>query len=211
MKNAFSKWLRENLRNWLGNLASGLGSLLIFFGISVILCLGLLYILKYLWVIYIATPAGEHFAENFPSHADAIEGVLRYKPYLLSLYVNVAAVKICLAGGLVGTLLSLVRYLHEYRGFLGRIIFWGLPFTFFTAYIIRPHYDLDWIPALSLSVIPSLILMSPCIRLISELFPEIKTVLGSIISLAQRGREPSGEDEPPDDDLSPNEEQSPVK
>ena len=80
-----------------------------------------------------------------------------------------------------------------------------MPFTFFTAYIIRPHYDLDWISALSLSVIPSLMLMSPCISLVSELFPEIKTVLDSIFSLAQRGREPSGEDEPLDDDLSPNE------
>lgn len=205
MKNAFSKWLREDVRNWLGNLASGLGSLLIFFVISMILCLALLYIFKYLWVIYTSTPAGEHFAENFPSHADAIEEVLRHRLFLLSLYVNVTAVKICLAGGLVGTLLSLVRYLHEYRGFLGRIIFWGLPFTFFTAYIIRPYYDLDWIPALSLSVIPSLILMSPCISLISELFPEIKTVLDSIISLARRDREPSEEDEPPDGDLFPNE------
>ena len=205
MKNAFSRWLREDVRNWLGNLASGLGSLVIYFVISMILCLGLFYIFKYLWFMYTSTPTGEHFVMRFSSHADAIEGVLRQNLFLFCLYVNVTAVKIALAGGLVGTLLSLVRYLHEYRGFLGRIIFWGLPFTFFTAYIIRPHYDLDWIPALSLSVIPSLILMSPCISLISELFPEIRTILDSIISLAQRGREPSEEDEPPDDDLFPNE------
>ena len=205
MKKAFSKWLREDVRNWLGNLASGLGSLLILFVVSMILCLGLLYIFKYLWVMYTSTPTGEHFVMRFPSNADAIEGVMRQNLFLFCLYVNVTAVKIGLAGGLIGKLLSLVRYLYEYRGFWSRILFWGLPFTCFTAYIIRPYYDLDWIPALLLSVIPSLMLMSPCISLISELFPEIKTVLDSIISLAQTGREPSEEDEPPDDDLFPNE------
>ncbi len=187
MKKTFSNWLSQDLQGWLRNLAGGLASLFMFFVISVAICSGLLYILKALWFTYTATSIGQHFTIYFSSHADAIDRVLSHRLFLLSLYVNAMAVRTCLIGGLIGRLFFLVRYLHEYRGFWGRMLFWGLPCACFTAYITNVYYDLDWISALLLSVISTLILLNPCIRLISGLFPEIKTIWVSISSFVQKG------------------------
>jgi len=186
MKEAFSNWLRRDLKRWLGDLARNLASLIMFFLISVAVCAGLLYILKALWFTYTATPTGEHFIEYFGSRADAIERVLSHRLLSLSLYVNLTAVRTCLVAGAIGRLFFLVRYLYEYRGFWVRMLFWGLPCAVFTAYVIGVSYDLDWIPALLLSAISILVLLGPCIRLVSGLFPEIKALWRSISSFIKK-------------------------
>ena len=186
MKEIFSNWLRQDLQKWLLNLAKDLASLFMFFVISVAVCAGLLYILKALWFTYISTPTGEHFIVHFGSRADSIERLLTQRLFSLSLYVNVTAVKVCLVGGVVGRLFFLVRYLYEYRGFWGRMLFWGLPCAIFTACINSVSYDLHRIPTLVLSAISILLLLNPCIRLVSGLLPEIKAIWGSISSLIQK-------------------------
>jgi len=187
MKEIFSNWLRQDLQKWLLNLAKDLASLFMFFVVSVAICAGLLYILKALWFTYTATPTGERFIMHFGSRADAIERLLTQRLFFLSLYINVMAVKVCLVGAVAGTLFFLVRYLYEYRGFWGRMLFWGLPCTTFTAYITSGSYDLHRIPTLVLSAISILVLLNPCIRLVSGLLPEIKAIWGSISSFAQKG------------------------
>ena len=186
MKKAFFNWLRQDLQKWLLSLAKDLASLFMFFVISVAVCAGLLYILKALWFTYISTPTGEHFIVHFGSRADSIERLLSQRLFFLSLYVNVTAVKVCLVGGVVGRLFFLVRYLYEYRGFWGRMLFWGLPCAIFTACINSVSYDLHRIPTLVLSAISILLLLNPCIRLVSGLLPEIKAIWGSISSLIQK-------------------------
>jgi len=186
MKEAFFNWLSQDLRKWLYDVAQDLASLFMFFVISVAVCAGLLYILKALWFTYISTPTGEHFTMHFDSRAHAIERLLSQRLFFLSLYLNVTAVKVCLVGGVVGRLFFLVRYLYEYRGFWGQMLFWGLPCATFTAYITVVSYDLDRIPALVLSAISILLLLNPCIRLVSGLLPEIKAIWGSISSLIQK-------------------------
>lgn len=186
MKETLYNWLRQDLRKWLYDVARDLASLFMFFVISVAICAGLLYILKALWFTYISTPTGERFIMHFGSRADAIERVLTQRLFFLSLYVNVVAVKVCLVGAVAGRLFFVLRYLYEYRGLWGRIPFWGLPCTTLTAYITSVAYDLDWIPTLVLSAISILLLLSPCIRLVSGLLPEIKTIWRSISSLIQK-------------------------
>jgi len=104
----------------------------------------------------------------------------------LSLSSSVIALEVCLVGAVVGRLFFLVRYLYEYRGLWGRMLFWGLPCTGLTAYITSLSYDLDWIPALVLSAISILLLLNPSIRLVSGLLPEIKAIWTSISSLIQK-------------------------
>lgn len=96
MKEALSNWLRQDLERWLLNLAKDLAYVFMFFVISVAICSGLLYMLKALWFTYTATPTGEHFILHFGSRADAIERVLSQRLFLLSLSVNVMALKVCL-------------------------------------------------------------------------------------------------------------------
>ena len=187
MKEALSNWLRQDLRKWLYDVARDLASLFMFFVISVAICAGLLYILKALWFTYTSTPTGERFILHFGSRADAIERLLTQRLFFLSLYVNVMAVKVCLVGAVVGRLFFLVRYLYEYRGLWGRMLFWGLPCAGLTAYITSVSYDLYWIPTLVLSAISILLLLSPSIRLVSGLLPEIKAIWGSISSFPQKG------------------------
>jgi len=186
MKETLSNWLRQDLRKWLLNLAKDLASVFMFFVVSVAICAGLLYILKAFWFSYTSTPTGERFIMHFGSRADAIQRLLTQRLFFLSLYVNVMAVKVCLVGAVVGRLFFLVRYLYEYRGLWGRMLFWGLPCASFTAYITSVSYDLDWIPALVLSAISILLLLNPSIRLVSGLLPEIKAIWGSISSLIQK-------------------------
>jgi len=186
MKEALSNWLRQDLERWLLSLAKDLASVFMFFVISVAICSGLLYMLKALWFTYTATPTGEHFILHFGSRADAIETVLSQRLFLLSLSVNVMALKVCLVGTVAGRLFFLVRYLYEYRGFWGRMLFWGVPCASLSAYLSTVSYDLDWMPALVLSAISILLLLNPCIRLVSGLLPEIKAIWGSISSLMQK-------------------------
>lgn len=158
-----------------------------FFIVSVAICAGLLYILKAFWLTYTSTPTGEHFIMHFGSRADAIERLFSQRLFFLSLYVNAMTVKVCLVGAVAGRLFFLVRYLYEYRGFWGRMLFWGLPCAAFTACITSVSYELDWIPTLVLSAICILLLLNPCIRFVSGLIPEIKAIWGSISSFAQKG------------------------
>jgi hypothetical protein len=186
MKEALYRWLRQNLQKWLLVLAKDLASLFMFFVISVAICSGLLYILKAFWFTYLSTPTGERFITLFGSRADAIKNVLNQSPFFLSLDISLVALEVCLVGAVVGRLFFLTRYLYEYRGLRGRALFWGVPCAGLTAYITSVSYDLDWIPALVLSALCILLLLNPCIRLVSGLVPESKAIWVSISSLMQK-------------------------
>lgn len=186
MKEALSRWLRQDLERWVMNPAKDLASLSMFFVISVAVCSGLLYLLKALWFTYMSTPTGEYFIVHFGSRADAIEKLLSQSLFFLSLDIGLMALEVCLAVAVVDRLSFLVRYLYGYRGLWGRALFWGLPCAGLTAYITGVSYDMDWIPALVLSALCILLLLNPCIRLVSGLLPEIKTIWVSIFSLMQK-------------------------
>lgn len=186
MKEAFLNWLRDELQKRLWDVTKDMASVFMFFVISVAICSGLLYLLKAFWCTYAATATGAHFITLFGSRADTIDRVLTHGLLSLSLSVNVVAVKTCIVGAIVGRLFSLVRYLYEYRGFWGRMLFWVLPLACFSAHIISASYDLGWAPALVLSAISTLVVLSSCIRLVSAVLPEIKTIWGSISSPAQK-------------------------
>ena len=160
--------------NWIWNFLRELASLFVFFVISVAVCSGLLYAFNIFWALYVSTPIGHQFVKLFGSDTAAIERVLSYRPLFLSIHVNLVVVKICMAGGAIGRLLLLVRYLYEYRGFWGRLLFWGVPCICLSAYFIRISFNFEWIAALLLSAICTLVLLNRCIRFVSRLLPEIR-------------------------------------
>jgi len=160
--------------SWIGNFIKEFASLFVVFIISVAVCAGLLYAFNIFWALYVSTPIGRQFIKLFGSDAAAIERILSYRPLFLSVHINLVVVKICIAGGAIGRLLLLVRYLYEYRGFWGRLFFWGVPCICLSAYFIRISFNFEWTAALLLSAICTLVLLNRCIQVVSRLLPEIR-------------------------------------
>jgi hypothetical protein len=181
MANKYSGYFQKTL-----NKASEI-ILLIAFTVLAYTCL--LYLAKYMWVIYMATDVGQMYARMYQESYRLTNDILDRNFISLAFNLTLTSCVICFAAGAVSKFLHLIEYVYSGRGFLGRFIFAGLPLTYIVAVYI--HYTgsfshLD--TALMVVFIPTSCVFAGCFRFAEEVVPGL-TDLRSIFSQQQETAE----------------------
>jgi hypothetical protein len=148
----------------------------------------LLYFLKMLWHVYIATYVGQYYLAEFPLHAQRTFNVLGRNPLEFSLKMNVLAFLVCISAGVMCKVLHMSTFLYLNRGMFGRIAICGLPLTVLVALFAKSKFGLpEWNSAYTYSLAPTLAVFSGCFNLADSLFPEIGDVLNRIEAYLRNG------------------------
>ena len=133
----------------------------------------LIFCINFFWLEYSETMVGRRLV--------AVKGEFRRlttfisNPEILpfSLYVNTTAlaVSVCIAG--VSKFLHIKYFFYDQMGFILRVGFWGGLHTLGTAYMLRKHFNLDFVDLLKLAVVPCLFFLAVSFDFASRIIPSI--------------------------------------
>lgn len=152
---------------------------------TAVICIVFMYLCKMTWSVYIATPVGKKFLNMFPVKAQNIVDILNRELIFFAIQVTLKAFIICLVISALCQVFHIARYFYMPRGFVMKIILWGLPLTAVVAIHIRyalelQQFDLAYVAAL----VPTLCVFSGCFKFAYELLPEIGTLIKKTIQMA---------------------------
>ncbi len=170
---------RKNLYyNYVANFLDIMIQAILLVLITIILCIVFLYVCKMSWHVYISTPLGKKFLELYAVSAQSIVYVLNRELILFSIQLTLEAFTICLAISAICQVSHITRYFYLPRGFIGKIVLWGLPLTAIVAIHIQlvfgvKQFGLTYVVAL----VPTLCVFSGCFKFTYELLPEIGTLI----------------------------------
>ena len=187
--------MKDALFEWLRLLWSKTVGLAFASGVTVVLYTGLLYIVNIFWMLYAETLTGKRFLALHIVDIREIEDLQAENFLMLSLEVILTVLTVCLVFGALSQVFLLIRYFHEGRGLLYRLIVWGIPCVGLTAAAISRAYEMGPVASFLLGLGPTMVLFQGCLRFTPGLLPEISTVIGGIEALVQKGlkRERRGE------------------
>ncbi len=175
------------LPSWSQNLGDALLRCGVVFVIALIFEIGLLYLGRYLWYIYLWTTVGQYYVKHFPDKAKAIQSLVQTDALMLGWEVTVLTLYICFLLGCVTRILHLIRYLYDSQGILGKLIIWFIPTVALTAWaLILQDQVTDYAAACVLAIVPTTCILSSCLHLAKAMLPElngiIKMITNSLVS-----------------------------
>lgn len=133
----------------------------------------LLYAAKYLWFMYAATPTGQAYGHFFSQSYRLTHEILSKNFITLAAGIILPSFIICLMAGALFQFLQLTRYLYSNRGFVGRIIFFGLPLSYLVALYFRQAGKFSHLEtSLILTVFPVLCVFMGAFKLAAVWIPE---------------------------------------
>ena len=136
-----------------------------------------LYFCKMLWAAYSETTVGEMFTQSNEVLYMAIDEVMCQNLFVYSFLVSLTAVQACLIIGFVAHISCLKRLFYDPYGFLGCMVFSGLPCAVGTAFYFQPTN-----PMISFVVcfLPTMALFSYCFEFVARLVPDTEVLLRKI-------------------------------
>jgi len=141
---------------------------------TAVVCICLLYMAKYLWFIFTASPVGEKYSELFAESSRITNDVLSRDFIRLAINLTLTSFAICLIIGIICKFFLITRYLYSARGYLVRIIFFGLPLTYIVAFYMRYTGDFSHIDtAFTIAVLPVLCVFGGCFSFADEFVPDL--------------------------------------
>jgi tetratricopeptide (TPR) repeat protein len=144
---------------------------------TAVACICLLYMAKYLWFIFTASPVGEEYAGLFVESCRITNDVLDRDFIRLAINLTLTSFVICLIIGVICKFFLITRYLYSARGYLVRIIFFGLPLTYIVAFYMRYTGDFSHIDtAFTIAVLPVLCVFGGCFSLADEFVPDLADI-----------------------------------
>ena len=152
---------------------------------TTIICIVFMYMCKMTWSVYIATPVGKKFLNMFPVKAQNIVDILNRELIFFSIQLTLKAFIICLVTSALCQVFHIARYLYQPRGFVMKVILWGLPLTALVAIHIQDAFGLKQLgPAYVVALVPTLCVFSGCFKFTYELLPEIGALIEKSIQIA---------------------------
>ena len=115
-----------------------------------------------------------------------IEGLQAESFLRLSFEVVVIVVTACLVFGAVSQVFLLIRMFYEGRGYIFRLIVWGIPCVVLTTMAIFRVYDLGPEVSRFLGLIPTIVVFQSCLEFTQGLLPDISMATAFIIDLARK-------------------------
>jgi len=146
----------------------------IVFAIALVLEIGLLALGKMLWSLYTATAMGKYYVARLPEQARMFQSVLEADPLTLGLDTTLAVFCVSLLVACAAQILHLIRYLYESQGIIGRLLLWFIPCTGLTAWLISQRHPYPELAlAGTLTIVPTLCILSSCLYLARIILPEL--------------------------------------
>jgi len=144
---------------------------------TAVACICLLYMAKYLWFIFTASPVGEEYAGLFVESCRITNDVVSRDFIRLAINLTLTSFVICLIIGIICKFFLISRYLYSARSYLVRIIFFGLPLTYIVAFYMRYTCNFSHIDtAFTLAVLPVLCVFGGCFSLADEFVPDLADI-----------------------------------
>ena len=145
---------------------------------TAVACICLLYMAKYLWFIFTASPVGEEYTGLFVESCRTTNDVLSRDFIRLAINLTLTSFAICLIIGIICKFFLITRYLYSARGYLVRIIFFGLPLTYIIARYIQwtggfSHLD----TAVTVAFVPALCVFEGCFSFADEFVPDLVDII----------------------------------
>jgi len=146
------------------------------------ICFILMYLADIMWRLYLETPMGNKFLTLFHPKAQTIAEIFEMDHLYFTIELTVASFAICLVLGAVCHFLHISHYLYHSRGFLGKLLFWGIPLTAVVAYYIKNAYGFsDWEVSCAITVVPTYLLFISCFTYSQSLLPEAGEVIDAVV------------------------------
>lgn len=146
---------------------------------TALVCICLLYMSKYLWFIFTSSPVGEKYSVLFTESSRTTNDILSRDFIRLAINLTLTSFAICLIIGIICKFFLITRYLYSARGYLVRIIFFGLPLTYIVAFYMRYTGDFSHIDtAFTVAVIPVLCVFAGCFSFADEFVPDLTDIKG---------------------------------
>ncbi|MRR17810.1 MAG: hypothetical protein EG826_15285 [Deltaproteobacteria bacterium] len=137
----------------------------------------LLYAAKYLRFMYASTPTGQAYGHFFSQSYRLTHEILSRNFITLAAGIIFPSFLICLMAGALFQFLHLTRYLYANRGFISRIIFFGLPLSYLVALYFRHAGKFSHLEtSLVLTVFPVLCVFMGAFKLAAVWIPEFSDV-----------------------------------
>ena len=148
----------------------------------------LLYAAKYLWFMYTSMPIGQAYGHYFSESYRLTNGILNRNFIILAAGIILPSFVICLMAGALFQFLHLTRYLYSNRGFIGKIIFFGLPLSYLVAVYfwhagVFSHLETSFI----LTAFPVLCVFMGAFKLAAAWIPEFSDLKHRFSKNAQSG------------------------
>jgi hypothetical protein len=178
----------RRLTTWSKKVADRLIRCSIVFAITLVLEIGLLALGKMLWSLYVATAIGQYYVQRLPERAQVFQRVLEADPLVLGLDTTLVVFCVSLLIACAAQILHLIRYLYESQGIIGKLLLWFIPCTALTAWVISQRHPYPELAlAGTLTVVPTLCMLSSCLYLARILLPELGD-LRTIVSIIMNNR-----------------------
>jgi hypothetical protein len=158
--------------------------LAIYFGLSVLICSGILYFGRSVWWVYVQTPVGQRYIMLFSASAAEIGRFYGQDLLRLSAQTNWFVFKAALLVAVVSQSLFLTGHLYENEGGFIHLLFWLLPFTALNVWFFNGGSGLREASSFILFFLSSAFLFHSCMRVASRVLPEgfILTTLWRLIT-----------------------------
>lgn len=145
---------------------------------TAVICIGLLYMSKYLWFIYTSSPVGEKYAGLFTESYKITNDILNRNFIRLGMMLTLTSFTICLIAGIVCKFFLITRYLYSSRGYLIRTVFFGAPLTYLVALYMHHAGEFSHIDtAVTVAIIPALCVFAGCFSLADEFVPDLMDII----------------------------------
>ncbi len=153
--------------------------LLVTMGLSAML----LSLVSMCWYTYRDTHVGLVFVKKLGNNYGFLTEIIQQDFVQVSFQLTLSAFVLCIIICSVCQFLYIGRFFQGVNGWLGKFMYWGIPFTFIvSAYFYRrPIYPVDgWSAAYILYFAPVLCLYGLCFKITDKLLPEIGTVIRAV-------------------------------
>lgn len=179
----------RKLTTWSKRVADRLIRCGIVIAIALTLEIGLLFLGKMLWSLYVATDAGQYYVERLSEEARVFQSIIEADPLSLGLDITLVVICVNILVACAAQILHLTRYLYESQGILGKLILWFIPCTGLSAWFIslrHPYPELAL--AGTLALVPTLCMLSSCLYLARIILPEVGD-LRAVVSIIMNNKD----------------------
>jgi hypothetical protein len=179
----------RKLTTWSKRVADRLIRCAMVFAIALILEIGLLFLGKMLWSLYVATAAGQYYVKRLSEEARVFQSITEADPLSLGLDTTLVVLCVSLLVACAAQILHLTRYLYDSQGIFGKLILWFIPCTGLSAWFVsqRPPYP-ELAVAGTLALVPTLCMLSSCLYLARIILPEVGD-LRTVVSIIRNNKD----------------------
>jgi len=166
------------LQQWSRRIADALFRCLVVSTTALILEIGMLYMAKMVWFVYISTHVGQVYLAKFGAGTNGIQYLMTSNLALVGWQAVMTVLVLCVMVAAASQWFFLLRFLYLPFGFAGHMVLWTLPLTGLSAYCLYLTHTLNHFGvSCMVTLLPTFLLLPACVQLAQILMPDMGIVI----------------------------------